>query len=114
MGTLNTSGKNVALDALAAVCTYAALLDASLAEISGGSPAYARKAITFDSAAAGAVALASTYEFNVPAGETIAHVAYYTASSGGTQHTTDAVTNEAYTGQGTYTLTSGTMTLSDS
>jgi hypothetical protein len=110
---INVTGKNVALDALGAVCTYMALYSdaAGTTEITGGTPAYARKAITFSAAAAGAKALNGTLPtFDVPAC-TVAAVGFCTALTAGTQHAVDDVTSEVFAGQGTYTVTAGTITL---
>ena len=54
-------------------------------EISGGSPAYARKAATFDAASGGSKALSAPLTFDVPGGATVvAWVGRYTALTGGT------------------------------
>lgn len=112
--TVTAAGKNKALNALGASCAFAAVLNSSDAEPSGGSPAYARKAITFAAANAGVMALSGTLPtFDIPAAFTVAKVAYYTLVTGGTQLCVDSVTSEAFAAQGTYTLTSGSVTLSD-
>ena len=112
--TVTTAGKNIAVQALADACTHAALLNSSGVELSGGSPAYARKAISKAAASGGAVALSASPVFDIPAGAEVAKVAYYSASTGGTQYCIDDLSAvETYTGQGTYTLTSGTITIAD-
>lgn len=111
--TINTTGKNIALDALGTVCTYLALYSdaAGTTEISGGSPAYARKPITFAAAASGSKALNGTLPtFDVPAC-TVAAVGFCTALTGGTQHAVDDVTAETFAAQGTYSVTAGTIAL---
>lgn len=113
MGTLTTDGKNVATDAVATASTHAALFDELGVELTGGTPAYARKAITWDPAVAGVAALATFPEFDVPAGKTVATVKYMSALVAGTAYGTDAVTSEVFAGQGTYTLSSGSITASD-
>lgn len=52
-------------------------------EVNGGSPAYARKAITWSSAAAGAKAIAAAQTFDVPAGTTIRAIGVCSALSAG-------------------------------
>ena len=78
-------------------------------ELSGGSPAYARKAITFEAVAGTETSLSIDASnapiFDVPAGATVSAVGYCTASSGDNIVADADVTNESYTGQGTYTLT---------
>ncbi|MDO6426220.1 hypothetical protein Q4489_04310 [Thalassotalea sp. 1_MG-2023] len=74
-------------------------------ELSGGSPAYARKAITVTQAANGLRELDGVPVFDIPAGETITHFAVWD----GTNCTdTGALQNsENYTGQGVYNFTEG-------
>ncbi len=80
-------------------------------EITGGSPAYARKAITFEAVAgtelSGSLDITNAPVFDIPAGTTVSAVGLCTASTGNdTTITADAnVTDEAFAGQGTYTLT---------
>lgn len=54
-------------------------------EVTGGSPAYARKSITWNSAATGSKAIAAAQTFDIPAGTTVRAVATYDASTAGTQ-----------------------------
>lgn len=109
-----TAGKNTMLDACG--ITYAALFhgdpESGGTEISGGSPAYARKSVTWASASGGSKAASNQPVFDVPSGATVDYVAYYTASSGGTLLAKASVSAEVYGAQGTYTLTSETLSLS--
>lgn len=79
-------------------------------EITGGSPAYVRKAITFEAVAgtelSGSLDITNAPVFDVPA-TTVAAVGLCTAVSGAdTTITADSnVTDEVYAAQGTYTLT---------
>jgi hypothetical protein len=76
-----------------------------LTEVTGGSPAYARKAIAFADAVAwvlddstnGAV-------FDVPAA-TVDYVSFHSALTGGPNQGIATVTQEVFAAQGTYTLT---------
>jgi hypothetical protein len=52
-------------------------------EVTGGSPAYARKALTWASAASNSKALSGTYTWNVPASTTVYFVGFWDAVSGG-------------------------------
>ena len=77
------------LTTIAADYGYASLHSAYSAtgtnELTGGSPAYARQAITWGAAAGNAVSSTSIAgAFNVPAGSTVAWVGIWSASSGGT------------------------------
>jgi hypothetical protein len=73
-------------------------------ELTGGTPAYARKTPAWTAAAAGATNLSASLVFDVASGATVAYYGLWkgatflmggTVSGGGT-----------FTGQGTYTLTS--------
>ena len=110
---INTTGKNIALDAIGTACTYAALYTdaAGTTEVTGGSPAYARKAITWAAASSGSKALNGTMPvFDVPAC-TVMAVGLCTALTAGTQHVVDDVTSEVFAAQGTYTVTAGTISI---
>lgn len=110
------NGKHAALDGLAAVAVYAGLHtatpDASGSnEVTGGSPAYARKAITWAAASGGAKALSNAPVFDVPASTTVAHVGLWSAATAGTFYGYFDVVDEVFAGQGQYTLTSGSVSL---
>lgn len=75
-------------------------------EITGGSPAYARKNMTWGTASASAITSAAT-AFDVPSGVTIN---YFGVCAAGTANAADlrdkvAVTAQAFASQGTYTVT---------
>jgi hypothetical protein len=80
-------------------------------ELTGGSPAYARKAITWASATSAAPsvkALAATFPtFDIPAGSTVSFIGFWTLVTGGTYGGCIDVTDEAYVGQGTYLFNVG-------
>lgn len=101
---LNDTAKNLMLTELASVAVKIALLNASSVEISGGSPAYARKDVTWGTAASGAISMTNDPVFDIPAASTVAYVRLYD-TAGTSQYGDFAVTNESYAGQGTYTLT---------
>ena len=73
-------------------------------EPSGGSPAYARKALSWTAGAVDGVATA-TATFDVPAGTTIVGVGVHTAVTAGTYLDGASVTSQAFATQGTYTVT---------
>lgn len=115
---LNDTAKNLMLNALAGVAVYASLHNGDPGagganEISGGSPAYARKAITWNSAATHNLDSSNQPVFDVPAGTTVMYVGYWSAVTAGTFYGSMPLTNEAYAGQGTYTLTDADVALND-
>jgi hypothetical protein len=55
------------------------------AEVTGGSPAYARKAITWNAASTGLKQIAAAQTFDVPAGTTVRAVSLFDASTAGTR-----------------------------
>lgn len=85
------SANNLMLDALGAAVTHLALHTAwsttGTNEVTGGSPAYARKAVTWSAASASSKSMSGTVVFDVPGGGiTVAFVGLRTASTGGTHH----------------------------
>ncbi len=93
-----TTGRNNMLGAIG--ITYASLHsglpgNTGANEISGGSPAYARKAVTFAAAAAGARAQTGSAAFDVPASTTVRFVAFWDALTGGNCLSYHPVGNQA-------------------
>jgi hypothetical protein len=89
-----------------------ALTVTELVEISGGAPAYARKAIAFSAAAGGTMDDSTNGAvFDVPSGATVDYVGYYSAVTAGTLNAVDKVTSETFGAQGTYTLTDADLDL---
>lgn len=72
-------------------------------EPSGGSPAYARKALSWGAASGGVVTV--TVTFDIPASTTIAGAGVHTLVTAGTYLDGAAVTSQAFATQGTYTVT---------
>lgn len=112
----STGGKNLMLDAWGAVAVFASLHtgdpgDNGANEVSGGSPAYVRKAITWNAADAGAMDDSNAPAFDVPASTTISWVGFWSAESGGTFYGSANVTDEVFAAQGTYTLTDADVSL---
>ncbi len=83
---------------------------ASELSTTGGSPAYARKAVTWVPGTVDGTVTA-TIVFDVPTGVTVAGAGFWTAATGGTYLDGGTVTSQAFTSQGTYTLTA-TVTVS--
>jgi hypothetical protein len=76
-------------------------------ELTGGTPAYARKAITWataTSATPSVKALVATFPvFDVPPGSTVSYMGFWTLATGGVYGGAIDVTDEVYAGQGTWT-----------
>lgn len=104
---LTTASLNLAVDAWASTVTQVSLHTGDPGptgvnnECTGGSPAYARKSLTFAAASGGTATASSTPVFDVPAG-TYTHVGYW---AGATFRGSRLCTSQTFTGQGTYTLT---------
>ncbi len=88
-----------------AIITHIALFNATV-EISGGSPAYARKAVTWVDTSTGVSSPSADLVFNIPSGATVAAWRGFSALTGGTDYggATFAVASGPYGSQGTFTL----------
>lgn len=76
-----------------------------LVELTGGSPAYARKTIAFNAASLGSVDDSTNGAvIDVPAGGKVSYLGYWNNASGELRWI-DKVTEEVYAAQGTYTVT---------
>lgn len=86
--TLNTLLDDLDESASSLPATHASLHTADpgatgTSEVTGGTPAYARKALTW-SAASGTTKAAAQVTFDVPAGTTVTHFGLWSASTSGT------------------------------
>ena len=73
-------------------------------EVAGGSPAYAREAISWSAPSNGVIT--ATVTFDVPAGTTVVGAGVHSASSGaGNYLDGGSVTSQEFATQGTYELT---------
>jgi hypothetical protein len=70
-------------------------------EVTGGAPAYARKALTFSATNP----ISATVTFDVPAGTTVVGAGIHTLVTGGTYLDGGSVTSQNFASQGTYQLT---------
>lgn len=113
---LTNNGKHVMLDALGTAADFGSLHTADPSttganEITGGTPAYARKALTWSAASGGSKALAATFPvFDVPA-STVSYFGLWDSLTTGTYYGHFDVTDEVFAGQGTYTITAATISL---
>lgn len=110
MAIATTAEKNSLATKYGADTTHAAIFTADpgasgtvVGEVTGGSPAYARKAITWGAASGGVVT--GTVTFDVPAGTTITFAGVCSALTGNTLLDKAAVTSQNFASQGTYQLT---------
>lgn len=71
-------------------------------EVTGGSPAYARKAITWGAAANGAISGSVT--FDVPASTTVTYAGLWSAATAGTFVDKVALTSQTFATQGQLTV----------
>lgn len=86
---LNDAGRNGLCAGLTALAGFASLHSGDPSttganELTGGSPAYARKAVTWAAAASGQQLSSNAQVFDVPAGATVLHAGLWSAVSGGT------------------------------
>lgn len=115
MAGIVAAGANVMLTGLSTNAVYVSLHTADssggASEVTGGSPAYARQAITWSAPASSAMSNSAQIVFNVPTGTTIRFLGYWSAVTGGTFYGNRALdANQTYTSQGTYTLAIGAIT----
>jgi hypothetical protein len=101
--------KNICSDAYKAAAAYGAVYTTAAGgtagtEPSGGSPAYARKALTWGASSNG-VTTATAAVFDIPSGTTIVSAGVHSAVTAGTYYDGGAVTSQAFASQGTYTIT---------
>jgi len=86
--------------------THIGLVDDTGTELTGGSPAYARQAVTWTSATDGTIRPSADLTFDIPADTTVGGWRGYSALSDGTDYGGKALTNEAFASQGEYKLLS--------
>jgi hypothetical protein len=113
---LEDAGRNVMLDALGVVATFCSAHGAFPAtsgnELAGGSPAYIRKAIAWDAAAAGSMDDdGSAVVFDIEAADEVQALGLWSAETVGTLYGGADVTNETFGAQGTYTVTAFTLSV---
>jgi len=115
MAGIVAAGANRMLDGLTGGVAYVSLHTADpgstgTSEVSGGSPAYARKAITWTAASASATSNSAQIVFDVPTSTTIRYLGYWSASTSGTFYGSRILdTAQTFSSQGTYTLAIGAI-----
>jgi hypothetical protein len=101
---LNTAYLNFLATAADTEITHIGLFDDLGVELTGGSPAYARQAVTWTAPSNGLIRPTADLVFDVPAGAVVAEWRGFDAATSGTDYGGELLPNESYTGQGTYTL----------
>ena len=114
-GAITTAEKNAAVDFLTGRISHISLHTADpgstgTSEATGGSPAYARKAVSWSAASAGAASVTSPPTFDAPAG-TYAWLGLWSASSGGTYRGKIQIPSQTLAAQGTVPLAGVTYDL---
>lgn len=111
------TARNVMVDALGALAVRVALhtgdpgaANTATGEVTGGSPAYARKAIAWNGAAAGSATATTNVVLDVPAGTTVSWISLWN-SAGTVRYLKKDVTDEVFGAQGTYTVVAASTTL---
>lgn len=100
---MNTAYRNAIADHGGTLITHIALADGSGTELSGGTPAYSRKAVSWTAAVDGVIRPTVDLNFDIPAGSTVAKWVAY-AADGTTVYNIGDLTSEVYSGQGEYKL----------
>lgn len=96
--------RNAIADHGASLITHIGLVDEADTEITGGTPAYARLAVTWVTASAGTIRPNADLTFNVPASTTVGGWRGFSAITAGTNYGGKALTNETFAAQGEYKL----------
>lgn len=124
MPGLNTTARGALLDANATVWPPDTVslhtadpgngTSSNAGELTGGTPTYARKALTWSAAAAGSKASSAQVVFDVPGGNTVSHLGYWRGSTflgsralRNAGNTADQT--ETFSGQGTYSIAAGAI-----
>lgn len=109
MAIQTSAMKNILSDAYKGAALYGALTttapsSTSGTEVSGGSPAYARKSLSWGTSSAGVVS-ATAATFDVPASTTVVGFEVFSAVTAGTYYDGVSITSQAFASQGTYAIT---------
>ena len=104
MPNMSEGYRNAIADHGASLITHIGLVDGTGTELTGGDPAYARKAVTWTSASGGTIRPDADLTFDIPEDTTVGGWRGYSASTEGTDYGGKALAQETYTNQGTYNL----------
>ena len=104
MAGMNVTFRNSLATHGGTLITHLGLVNAVGTELTGGSPAYARRAVTWTAVVTGLIRPTTDLAFDIPAGVTVGGWRGYSALTAGTEFGGQNLTNETFAGQGTYTL----------
>ena len=104
MAEMSETYRNLIADAGAVAITHIGLVDELDAELSGGSPAYARLAAGWAGASGGIIRPSADLTFNVPAGKTVAGWRGFSALTEGTNYGGADLVEETFAAAGQYKL----------
>ena len=114
---LTVAARNLMLDALGAAAGFISLHTADPGgtganEVSGGSPAYARKPVAWNAAASGGLDNTGTPAIDVPGNITVTHWGLWNAATSGQILASGTLSaQETFGGQGLYTFNDVDVTL---
>ena len=113
----DTTARNVGVDAIAALGTRWAAhtgdpggANSASNEVTGGSPAYARKAVAWNAASGGVATQNGDVVIDIPASTTVSWLSLWN-TAGTVRYLKKDVTDEVFGAQGTYTVKGTTSTL---
>ena len=101
---MNVTFRNSLITHGASIVTHIGLVNAVGTELSGGSPAYARRAVAWTAAADGLIRPTADIVYDIPPGGVVAQWRGYSALTAGTDFGGQTLTQETFAGQGTYRL----------
>lgn len=106
MPNMTEGYRNAIADHGGGLITHIGLVDETGTELTGGSPAYARQAVTWTGASGGTIRPNADLIFDVPANATVGGWRGFSASTAGTNYGGKALTQETFASQGEYKLLS--------
>lgn len=109
MAIATVTQRNTLVDAYKAAAAFMTVQTTTAAatagtEVTGGAPAFARKASNWGATSASA-ATAAPVAFDIPASTTVQSIAFYTLVSAGVFLDSAAITSQTFASQGTLTVT---------
>jgi hypothetical protein len=84
--------------------THVGLVDETGTELTGGDPAYARQAVTWEDDGDGVIRPDASLDFDIPEDTTVAGWRGYSASAAGTDYGGEDLSPETFISQGSYRL----------
>lgn len=88
--------------------------DTGVNEVTGGSPAYARKAIAFNAPSAGSMDDSTNgISLDIPPSTTVSYIGFWSAITAGTFLGSVNVVDEVFAGQGVYQVTDADLDLNN-